>query len=68
MGLIKKILKAIDLEGCNPNCVPATSQLGKDPEGEPMLEDWRYLSVIGMFLYLTTKTRPDITFAVSQAA
>ena len=67
-GLIKKILKATCLEGCNPNCVPATSQLGKDPEGEPMLEYWSYPSVIGMVLYLTNNTRPDITFAVSQAA
>ena len=67
-GLIKKILKATNLEDCNPNRVPATSQLAKDPEGEPMSEEWSYPSVIGMLLYLTTNTRPDITFAVSQAA
>ena len=46
-GLIKNILKATNLENCNPNCVPATSQLSKYSDGEPMDEDWSYPSVIG---------------------
>ena len=33
-----------------------------------MMEDWNYQSVIGMFLYLSTNTRPDIAFAISQVA
>jgi hypothetical protein len=33
-----------------------------------MEENWNYRSVIGMLLYLTTNTRPDLCFAVSQAA
>jgi hypothetical protein len=33
-----------------------------------MDESWGYSSVIGMLLYLSTNTRPDISFAVSQAA
>ena len=67
-GLISKILKATGLENCNPNRTPAKALLGKDPDGEPMSESWGYPSVIGMLLYLSTNTRPDITFAVSQAA
>ena len=67
-GLISKIIQATGLENCNPNRVPATTQLAKDPDGESMTDDWSYPSVIGMLLYLTTNTRPDITFAVSQAA
>ena len=68
-GLIEKIIKATGMEDCNPNWTPASTQaLGIDPDGPPMDEDWNYRSIIGMLLYLSTNTRPDITFAVSQVA
>ena len=68
-GLIKKILAATAMEDCNPNWVPATpTALGIDPDGEPMDEEWSYPLIIGMLLYLSTNTHPDITFAVSQVA
>jgi len=57
------------VENCNPNWVPAARDaLAIDPDGEPMEEKWSYPSVIGMLLYLTTNTRADLLFAVSQAA
>ena len=66
-GLIKKILKAMNLEECNPNWTPARADaLGSDPEGELFDEDWNYRSIVGMMLYLSTNSRPDIAFAVSQ--
>ena len=68
-GLIDKIIKATGLELCNPNKTPTTqTALGIDPTGEPMKEDWSYPSIVGMLLYLSTNTRPDIAFAVSQVA
>jgi hypothetical protein len=68
-GLIKKILKATGMEDCNPNHTPtASTTLSTDAEGEPMKEKWGYSSIVGMLLYLSTNTRPDITFAVSQVA
>mgnify|MGYP000857262147 FL=1 len=67
-GLIKKILTATGLVTCNPNRIPAQASLGKDDDGADMTDDWSYPSIIGMLLYLSTNTRPDITFAVSQAA
>ena len=33
-----------------------------------MNEKWNYRSIVGMLLYLSTNTRPDISFAVSQVA
>ena len=68
-GLIDKVLAASGLEDCKPNLMPALAQaLGSDPDGLPMDESWNYLSILGMLLYLSTNTRPDIAFAVSQAA
>ena len=68
-GLIQKVIAATGMEDCNPNWTPAsTTALGSDPEGEPMTDAWNYRSVVGMLLYLTTNTRPDIAFAVSQVA
>ena len=67
-GLIDKILQTTNMVNCNPNRIPAKGPLGSDPEGEPMDESWNYRSIVGMLLYLSTNTRPDITFAVSQVA
>jgi len=54
---------------CNPNKVPASTEaLGSDPEGEPFDEQWNYASIVGMLIYLSTNSRPDITYAVSQVA
>ena len=67
--LIQKIIKATGLEDANPNWTPASAEaLGKDPDGEPMSESWNYRSIVGMLLYLTTNTRPDVAFSVSQVA
>jgi len=68
-GLIDKILGATKMEDCNRNWTPtAMKPLGKDPDGEPMTDEWSYPSIIGMLLYVSTNTRPDIAFAVSQVA
>ena len=68
-GLINKILEATKKASSNPNKTPTTQlALPSDPDGPPMTETWSYPSVVGMLLYLTTNTRPDIAFAVSQVA
>ena len=67
--LIKKILNALELQNKKPNFTPAATEcLVIDPDGEPMKETWSYPSVVGMLLYLSCNTRPDIAFAVSQVA
>jgi hypothetical protein len=69
-GLIKKILQTTGMEDCNPNWTPAMSAaLGSDPDGPHYDQsEWNYASIVGMLLYLSTNTRPDIAFAVSQIA
>ena len=68
-GLTQKIIDATGMQDSNGNWTPAAQvTLGIDPDGEPYDEPWNYPSIIGMLLYLSTNTRPDITFAVSQVA
>ena len=69
-GLIKKIIETTKMTSCNPNHTPAMQvALGSDPEGDEWKnEDWNYASVVGMLLYVSNNTRPDIAFAVSQVA
>jgi hypothetical protein len=68
-GFIEKIAAVTGLQNCHPNRLPAAQvALGSDPDGPPMCERWSYPSVVGRLLYLSTNTRPDIAFAVSQVA
>lgn len=68
-GLIDKVIAATGLQSCNPNHLPAAQvALGSDPDGQPIQEKWSYSSIVGMLLYLSTNTRPDIAYAVSQVA
>jgi hypothetical protein len=68
-GLILKIKEATGMTESNYNWTPASQvALGTDPDGPAMHESWSYRSIVGMLLYLSTNTRPDISFAVSQVA
>ncbi|KAI2500076.1 hypothetical protein MHU86_14403 [Fragilaria crotonensis] len=66
-GLIQKIKEATGMFDSNYNWTPAAqAALGINPDGPPLAETWSYRSIVGMLLYLSTNTRPDIAFAVSQ--
>ena len=50
--------------------LPALSSvaLGPHSDDEDFAEDWDYRSAIGMLLFLSNNSRPEIAFSVSQAA
>ena len=60
------------MEHCNglPTSAKVESPLGTYANGSEANRDWpnSYVSVIGMVLYLSSNTRPDIYFAVNQCA
>ena len=68
-GLIIKVLKEANMDDCIPEKNPqSTVPLGKNEEGTPFDEEWEYAVVVGMLMYLSTSSRPDIAYAVNQCA
>ena len=70
--LIRKVLEATGMENCNglPITTKVEAPLGKDTNGYEAKRCWTnaYASGIGMILYLTSNTIPDISFAAHQCA
>jgi hypothetical protein len=69
--LIDRILKVLSLDGENTKLCwesAAVALLGKQEDSPGRKEHWSYTSVIGMMLYLSSNSRPDIAFAVHQCA
>jgi hypothetical protein len=68
-GLIEKVLAASNMSDCNGVSTPTGSTpVGTDAEGPAFDETWEYHTVVGMLMYLAANTRPDIAYAVHQAA
>ncbi len=70
-GLIKQVIKALGLDDglVKGKYTPSESKpLVKNLNGEAANEAFSYSSVVGMLLYLSGHTRPDIIFAVNFCA
>jgi hypothetical protein len=54
---------------CNGVDTPAsTAPLGCDTGGAPFSESWEYRTIVGMLMYISANTRPDIAYTVHQVA
>ncbi len=70
-GLTLRIIEALGLDvgTVTPKWTPAEAALlVKDSEGAPATGTFSYSSVVGMMLYLSGHTYPDIAYAVDCAA
>ena len=58
-GLIDEVLKTEKME--NYNCAKtsaSTVSLGKDKDGDPFIEEWGYVSIAGILVYLENNSCP----------
>ncbi len=69
-GLIECIIKALGVDdGAKIKFTPSESKpLVKDVNGDLASGAFSYSSVVGMLLYLSGHTRPDVTFDVNCCA
>ena len=68
-GLIEKVIDYTMMGNASEKSTPAAQEpLGSDLDGELFSEEWQYSAAVGMLLYLSSNTRPDIQFAVHQVA
>lgn len=70
-GLIDRIIEALGLDDGNVHgkWTPAELKpLVKDADGEPAREGFSFAAVVGMLLYLTGHSRPEMSYAVNCAA
>jgi hypothetical protein len=70
-GLTKRIVEALGLCSTNSTAISTPAEaapLPKDVDGAPSSGNFNYAAVIGMMLYLSGHSRPDIAFAVHQCA
>jgi len=66
-GLIDKVITYTGMNNAEGKDTPAaTNQLGSDKGGEAFDEERDYAAAVGMLLYLSSNTRPDIQYAVHQ--
>ena len=71
---IQQILKKFNMEDCHPQATPAamdrlTSDMSpSDDKEKAQMEKVPYRQLLGSLMYVATQTRPDISFAVGQAA
>ncbi len=70
-GLIKRVIEALGLDdeyAKGKHTPPKTKALVKDADGEVAHGGFSYSSVVGMLLYLSGHTHPDIAYAVNCCA
>ena len=63
---VRKVLKKFEMDNSKPAGTPVEigTKLVKPKDGNNLLDQEFYQSAVGSLLYLSTKTRPDIAYAV----
>ena len=67
-GLIKRVIGVVRLYYGTSKCKITPSEampLVKDENGEPASWIFRYISVVGMLLYMSAHTQPNVALAVN---
>ena len=70
-GLIDRVITALGLDEISVKMKTAPAErrpLIKDADGDPSSESFSYASIVGMMLYLSGHTCPDLVYAVNACA
>ena len=68
-GLIDKILLTCGMKDCNTKSTPCNqTPLGTNLDGDTVTGKFEYASAVGMLMYLSSNSGPDIQYAVHQCA
>jgi len=66
--LLTKVIKYTKMtKATTRDTTAAEAPLGSDKSGDPFNEEWSYPAAVGMLLYLSSNSQPDIQFAVHSA-
>lgn len=63
---VTKILERFEMQDCRSRETPCEPKLEYTEDAEKMKEPRKYREAVGSLIYLSTCTRPDITFVVSK--
>jgi hypothetical protein len=70
-GLIKQVIEALGLDMDQTSAKGTLADqkpLVKDKKGKPQQDTFNYASIVGMSLYLSGHTRPDLAYSISHFA
>ena len=67
---VRKVLKKFEMDNSKPVGTPVETgiKLVKAKDGDNLVDQELYQSAVGSLLYLSTKIRPDIAYAVGNVA
>ena len=63
---VDRILTKFDMQDCKPRATPCETKLNYTDDCELMTDITKYREAVGSLLYLTTCTRPDLSFIVGK--
>ena len=63
---VDKLLERFDMQDCKPRSTPCERKLNYTDSGEKLSDPRKYREAVGSLIYLTSCTRPDLSFVVSK--
>lgn len=68
MSIVKKVPDRFGMQDCKPRETPCEPKPENAENAEKMQEPRKYRGAVGSLIYLSTCTRPDISFVVSKVS